>query len=186
MALREGDEAAFASLMDAYSSAMLRVAAAHVPSRAVAEEVVQETWLAVIRGLDRFEGRSSLRTWIFAILRNVASTRGGRERRMVPVGSLAGDGGARFEVDGHWRLAPTSWATPDDAAVSAELRERVGAAIEALPPGQRAVVSLRDVEGWSAADTCVALGLSDGNMRVLLHRARTKLRAVLERYHADL
>jgi RNA polymerase sigma-70 factor (ECF subfamily) len=162
------------------------VAATHVPSRAVAEEVVQETWLAVIRGLDRFEGRSSLKTWIFRILSNIASTRGLRERRTTPFCSLAGDGADQFEPNGHWRVAPTPWEAPADAAVSAEIRELVWAAIEALPASQRAVVALRDVEGWSAADTCAALGLSDGNMRVLLHRARTRLRAALDRYHADL
>jgi RNA polymerase sigma-70 factor (ECF subfamily) len=196
-ALREGDEAVFARLMQTYNSALLRVAATHVSSRAVAEEVVQETWLAVIRGLERFEGRSSLKTWIFKILTKIASTQGAREHRTVPFCSLDGDDGRPFDADrffpddngrlgGHWRPAPTRWETPADAIVSGEIREVVAGAIEALPASQRAVISLRDVEGWPAADTCAALGLSDGNQRILLHRARTKVRAVLERYYADL
>jgi RNA polymerase sigma-70 factor, ECF subfamily len=156
-ALRKGEEDAFAELLDSYSSALLRVASTYVRSRAVAEEVVQETWIAVIRGIDRFEGRSSLRTWIFRICANVAARHGGRER---------------FD--------------PEERLVTGETRAVLASAIEALPPAQRRVISLRDVEGWSAAETCDALGLSESNQRVLLHRARAKVCAALERHGADL
>jgi RNA polymerase sigma-70 factor, ECF subfamily len=193
-ALQAGDEEAFAGLLDTYNSAMLRVAASHVTSRAVAEEVVQETWLGVIRGLDRFEGRSSLKTWIFKILTNVASTRGAREHRTLPFSSIADGDGRPFDADrffpddherfaGHWALGPTPWETPEESLVSSEAHEVIMSAIQELPPAQRMVIALRDVEGWPAAEICEALGLSDGNQRVLLHRARTQVRAALERYH---
>jgi RNA polymerase sigma-70 factor, ECF subfamily len=195
--LKAGDERAFASLVDEHSSALLRVARAHVSSRAVAEEVVQETWLAVIKGLDRFEGRSSLKTWIFSILTNTAKTRGQRERRSVPFSSLNGgdsepDGSAvdadRFfppdhgRYPGHWSLGPAAWPTPEEGLVSGETREVILEAIEQLPKAQRTVVTLRDVEGWPPEEVCDALGVSEGNQRVLLHRGRTKVRAALERY----
>jgi RNA polymerase sigma-70 factor (ECF subfamily) len=193
-ALRNGDERAFRELMEAYDSALLRVAMVHVGSRAIAEEVVQETWLGVVRGLDRFEGRSSLKTWIFRILGNIASTRGAREARSLPFSSLGGDGAERLDPErflgaadgglaGHWALAPSPWPTPEEGLLAGETGEVIGSAIEGLPPAQRAVVALRDVEGWSATEVCEALGLSEGNQRVLLHRGRTKLRAALERYH---
>jgi RNA polymerase sigma-70 factor (ECF subfamily) len=185
-ALRQGDEAVLARLMDTYDSALLRVATTHTGSRAAAEEVVQETWLAVIRRLDGFEGRSSLKTWIFTILTNIAARRGERERRTVPFCSLAGEDGRAFDPTGHWTAPPRAWDAPADAALSVEVRELLTSAIAALPPTQRAVISLRDVEGWSAADTCAALGLGAANQRALLHRARAKLRTVLERYQADL
>jgi RNA polymerase sigma-70 factor, ECF subfamily len=193
-ALRRGDERAFATLMDAYSSSLIRVAMGYVPTRAVAEEVVQETWLGVLQGIDRFEGRSSLKTWIFRILTNTATTRGARERRTVPFCSLTDDDGAPLDPDrffgadhdrypGHWELGPTPWETPEEGLLSGEAREVILSAIEELPPAQRAVISLRDVEGWPSAEVCDALELSEGNQRVLLHRARTKVRAALERYH---
>jgi RNA polymerase sigma-70 factor, ECF subfamily len=193
-ALRSGDERAFQELMEAHDSALLRVAMTHVGSRALAEEVVQETWLAVIRGLDGFEGRSSLRTWIFRILCNVASKRGAREARTLPFSALGGDGAERFDPDrflgaergrlgGHWALAPRRWPTPEEGLLAGETSDVIASAIERLPPAQRAVVALRDVEGWSAAETCEALGLAEGNQRVLLHRGRTTLRQALERYH---
>jgi RNA polymerase sigma-70 factor, ECF subfamily len=191
-ALRSGDERAFRELTEAHHSALLRVAMARVGSRAVAEEVVQETWLAVIRGLDGFEGRSSLKTWIFRILGNVASKRGAREARTLPFSALGGAGpvaadrflGAdRRGLAGHWALAPRRWPTPEEGLLADETGEVITEAIERLPPAQRAVVALRDVEGWSAAETCEALGLGEGNQRVLLHRGRTTLRQALERYH---
>jgi RNA polymerase sigma-70 factor, ECF subfamily len=193
--LRAGDENAFASLVDEYSSSLLGVAMGYVGSRAVAEEVVQETWLAVINGLDRFEGRSSLKTWIFKILTNTASTRGQRERRIVPFSSV---GGEHEDEDGvnpdrffsadhsrypnHWSAGPTAWETPEDGLLAGETRDIMLDAIEELPPAQRAVVTLRDVEGWPAEEVCDALDLSEGNQRVLLHRGRTKVRLALERY----
>ena len=192
--LKAGDERAFARLLDEYSSALLRVAMAHVSSRAVAEEVVQETWLGVINGIDRFEGRSSLKTWIFRILTNTANTRGSRERRMVPFSALAPaddepsvDSDRFFPADharypDHWAIGPTAWETPEDGLLSGETREVILRAIDELPEAQRTVVALRDVQGWSPEDVCEALELSDGNQRVLLHRGRTKIRAALESY----
>jgi RNA polymerase sigma-70 factor (ECF subfamily) len=193
--LKAGDERAFASLVDDYSSALLGVAIGYVGSRAVAEEVVQETWLGVINGIARFEGRSSLKTWIFKILTNTASTRGQRERRMVPFASLGGghedddavDPDRFFPPDhprypNHWSVGPTAWETPEEGLLSGETRGVILEAIEALPPSQRAVVTLRDVEGWPPEDVCDALELSEGNQRVLLHRGRSKIRMALERY----
>jgi RNA polymerase sigma-70 factor (ECF subfamily) len=196
-ALRNGDETAFRTLIDAYSAPLLRVAMTYVPSRAVAEEVVQETWIAVIRGLDRFEGRSSLRTWVFRILTNIAMTRGARERRTVPFRSLAtteAEEGPSVDPDRflpadherypeHWALGPTRWETPEEGLLSGETREVITAAIDDLPPAQRTVISLRDVEGWPSHEVCEVLGVSEANQRVLLHRARTKVRAALERYY---
>jgi RNA polymerase sigma-70 factor (ECF subfamily) len=193
-ALKRGDEDAFAELIDAHNSSLLRVAMGYVSSRAVADEVVQETWLGVIRGLDRFEGRSSLKTWIFRILTNTAATRGARESRIVPFSSLVDDDGEPLDPDrffpsdherlaGHWALGPTPWKTPEEGLLSAETRAVMMSAIEDLPPAQRTVISLRDIEGWSPEEVCDALEMSEGNQRVLLHRARTKVRAALERYH---
>ena len=197
-ALKRGDEAAFKLLIDTYSPSLLRVARAYVGSRAVAEEVVQETWLGVLRGLERFEGRSSLKTWIFRILTNVASTRAGRERRSVPFSSLADREAAEGEtaVDPerflpadhdrwphHWALGPTTWQTPEEGLLSAETRELIMAAIEELPAAQRTVISLRDIEGWPSEEVCSTLEISEGNQRVLLHRARAKVRNALEGYY---
>ena len=169
----------------------------HVGSRAVAEEVVQETWLAVLRGVDRFEGRSSLKTWMFMILTNIASNRGARERRTVPFSSLARADGddARSSVDPdrffpadhdrwphHWALGPTRWETPEEGLLTGETRRLILRAIEQLPAAQRAVITLRDIEGWPSHEVCAALCVSEGNQRVLLHRARTRVRTALERY----
>ncbi len=194
--LKAGDELAFARLLDEYSSALFRVAMAHVGTRSVAEEVVQETWLGVINAIDRFEGRSSLKTWIFRILTNIANTRGPRERRMVPFSALGpADDDDEPSVDpdrffppdharypDHWALGPTAWKTPEEGLLSGETREVILRAIDQLPDAQRTVVTLRDVQGWSPEEVCDALQLSDGNQRVLLHRARTKVRAALESY----
>jgi RNA polymerase sigma-70 factor, ECF subfamily len=193
-ALRDGDEEAFAELVDRLGPSMLRLARAYVPSPAVAEEVVQEAWLAVLTGLDRFEGRSSLKTWIFRILANKAKTRAQREGRSVPLSSLGDDepavGPERF-VDtgvpgrGPWATPPISVErVPDERLLAREARERIAAAIAALPPAQRAVITLRDVDGLSADEVCDVLGVSEGNQRVLLHRARSKVRAEFERYIA--
>jgi RNA polymerase sigma-70 factor, ECF subfamily len=193
--LRQGEEAAFATLVASYSSALLRLAMTFVPSRAVAEEVVQETWLGVIKGLDRFEGRSSLKTWIFRILTNTARTRGMRERRSVPFSSLAAaeaDEGPVVDPDrflpqdhrfpGGWALAPMPWPTPEEGLLADETREVVLAAVEELRPAQRTVITLRDLEGWPSEEVCEALEISEGNQRVLLHRARSRVRAALERH----
>ena len=193
--LRRGDERAFTALVDAYTSSLLHVAQGFVRTHAVAEEVVQETWLAVLSGIDRFEGRSSLRTWIFRILTNKAKTRGEREARSVPFSTLEGDEGEPVVPEDRFRPAEDRWAghwaspprpvPPEARLLSAELRGRLEDALAALPPAQRIVVSLRDVEGWDAAEVCEALGLSEGNQRVLLHRGRSKLRAALEQYVED-
>jgi RNA polymerase sigma-70 factor (ECF subfamily) len=194
-ALQARDEAAYLELVRGYHASLLRVAQIYVPSRAVAEEVIQETWLGVLRGIDRFEGRSSLKTWVFRILTNVARTRATREGRHIPFSALDRPGRvpeAAVEADrflapddpkwpGGWAVAPASWS-PDDRLVAKETRDVVAAAIERLPPNQRAVISLRDVEGWGAEEVCNVLGLSESNQRVLLHRARSKVRAELERY----
>ena len=196
-ALRRGDEAAFAALVTRYQAPMLRVATSHVPSRAIAEEVVQDTWLAVLRGIDRFEGRSSLKTWIFRILVNRAITRSQKERRSVPVSALADEGDeggpavdpSHFLDDdhprwpGHWAASPGDWSTvPEERLLGRETRAVIAEAIRALPPRQQQVVSLRDVEGWSAAEVADALELSEANQRVLLHRGRAKVREALAAY----
>jgi RNA polymerase sigma-70 factor (ECF subfamily) len=190
-ALRDGDEEAFAELVDSLGPSLLRLARAFVSSRAVAEEVVQETWLAVLTSIDRFEGRSSLKTWIYRILTNKAKTRAQREGRTVPFSSLGGDDepavdpdrfqprGAQYE--GHWASPPRSLdGVPEERLLGREARERIDAAIATLPPAQRIVITLRDVEGLSADEACRMLELSEGNQRVLLHRARSRIRAVIE------
>jgi RNA polymerase sigma-70 factor (ECF subfamily) len=158
----------------------------YVSSRAVAEEVVQEAWVAVLNGIDRFEGRSSLKTWIFRILTNIAKTRGQREGRSIPLSSLAPDDEHsvdpdRFAENGHWASPPRSWA-PEDRLLADETMGVVEAAIAELPPNQAIVISMRDVEGFSAEEACNALDISETNQRVLLHRARSKVRQALEDY----
>src|ERR671919_967824 len=192
--LRAGDEAAFAVLVERYSASLRRVATAIVGTRAVAEEVVQETWLAVLAGVDRFEGRSSLKTWLYRILVNKAKTRGVREARTVAFSALAVEGDERAvpeerfrgpdnQWEGHWASPPRSLDTvPEHRLLAREARERIAEALETLPDSQRVVVTLRDVAGWDAEEVCGTLGLSEGNQRVLLHRGRAKLRAALERY----
>jgi RNA polymerase sigma-70 factor (ECF subfamily) len=165
-----------------------------VPSRAIAEEVVQETWLRVLGALDRFEGRSSLKTWVFRILTNTAKTRAQREGRVIPFSSLQDPGRVqeaavdadRFLPDDHphhpggWSSPPT--ALPEEQLLAAETRARIAAAIEELPANQRAVITLRDVQGWDSAEVCNALDITEVNQRVLLHRARAKVRNALEGY----
>ncbi len=194
-ALRMGDEAAFSFLLDAYYGSLLRLAMAYVPSRAVAEEVVQETWLGVLESLPRFEGRSSLKTWMFRILTNRAKTRGKRESRYESLDS--GDGRSESDDEswrdperfrpsgalaGHWLTPPSMWdeETPERLLLSKESRAIIEQAIQALPSVQRQVITLRDVEGIDSKDVCNFLDISETNQRVLLHRARTRVRKTIE------
>jgi RNA polymerase sigma-70 factor (ECF subfamily) len=194
-ALRRGDPDAYARLVDELTPALLRLAMAHVPSRAVAEEVVQDTWVGVINGIDRFEGRSALRTWIFGIMLNIARTRGKREKRTLPFSSFrrrAEEGsdepavdpdrfqGRRDDQPGAWASPPAAWQEPERKLATNEARRVMLEAIAALPPRQRDVIVLRDVQGYSAEDARNALDISQTNQRVLLHRARSKVRAALE------
>jgi RNA polymerase sigma-70 factor (ECF subfamily) len=191
-ALLAGDEAAFVELTRRYHSALLRLAMVYVRNRAVAEEVVQETWLGVLRGIDRFERRSSLKTWIFRILTNRAKTRAERERRSVPFSALANEesSGAetavapeRFDASGAWSPPPAPWEDiPEDHLLSTETLTKIGEAIDGLPEAQRTVITLRDVQGLSSDDVRNVLEISETNQRVLLHRARSKVRRALEQY----
>ncbi|HET7015748.1 MAG TPA: sigma-70 family RNA polymerase sigma factor [Streptosporangiaceae bacterium] len=185
--LRAGDEESFVTLVRRHHDVMLRVASSFVPSRQVAEEVVQETWVAVLRGIDAFEGRSSLRTWIFKILVNRARTAGSRERRSLPMG-MVGNGGLAepdaaptlFDENGGWLSPPEHWPDEADDRFQAEkLAEVIRSAIDDLPERQRRVVTLRDIEGLSGAEVCDILQISAANQRVLLHRARGRLRQVV-------
>jgi RNA polymerase sigma-70 factor (ECF subfamily) len=180
--LRAGDEQAFVVLVRRHHAAMLRLAACYVPSMEVAEEVVQDTWLGALRGIAGFEGRSSVRTWLFRILVNRARTAGRRERRSVAVGDFepAVDP-SRFDATGHWAVPPEHWVEEaDDRLDAAKLAGRLRSAIDALPARQREVVTLRDVEGLSGEEVCSVLDISEANQRVLLHRGRSRLRQVLE------
>jgi RNA polymerase sigma-70 factor (ECF subfamily) len=197
-ALRMGDEAAFMSLIEQYHMPLLRLALLYVPDRALAEEVVQETWIGVLQGIHRFEGRSSLKTWIFHILMNRARTHAQREGRSVPFSSLhdfeneAQDGPGDADrllptdqpgVPGHWVSFPTSGeAVPEDHLLSQETRGRIEQAVQALPATQREVITLHDIEGCSSEEIRNLLGISAVNQRVLLHRARTQVRRALEQY----
>jgi RNA polymerase sigma-70 factor (ECF subfamily) len=189
--LRMGDEEAFMDLIEELNPSLLRVARMYVPTTALAEDVVQETWLAVFNSIDRFEGRSSLKTWIFRILTNIAKTRGERERRSVPFSTFdTEDGGfepaverSRFTGTGHWAVLPRAW--PEDRLLASETLSVIERAIAQLPPSQQAVITLRDVDGWSAEEVRNALDLSETNQRVLLHRARSKVRRTLEQYLSE-
>ncbi len=197
--LRSCDEVAFAWLIDTYSAALLRLAVTFVQDAAVAEEVVQETWMAVVTGIGRFESRSSLKTWLFKILTNKAKTRALREKRTIPFSEFEVDNSDEPAVEAerflpashsqwphHWATPPQPWSMgPEGTALDRETMAVVRRALEDLPRAQRVVVALRDVHGWPAADVCAALDLSDANQRVLLHRGRSRLRAVLERYFSD-
>ena len=192
--LRAGDERAFEALVLKHHRTMLAVARQYVSTRAVAEEVVQEAWLGVIKGIDRFEGRSSLSTWILRILVNIAKTRGVRESRSVPYAALAGpDDEVSVEADrfrgpndqytGGWWAFPDDWSKlPEQALLQRETLKVVTDAIEALPPLQRSVIAMRDIQGCGPEDVCSVLEISGGNQRVLLHRARSRVRAALEKH----
>jgi RNA polymerase sigma-70 factor, ECF subfamily len=180
--LRAGDEQAFVVLVGKYRDSMLRLAGGFVPSRAVAEEVVQDTWVGVLRGLAGFEGRSSVRTWLFTILVNRARSAGTRERRSVAVediGPVVDQ--SRFDAAGGWADPPEAWAErADDRLLAAKMAGRVRTAVDDLPARQREVVTLRDIEGMTSEEVCAVLAISDANQRVLLHRGRSKLRQILE------
>jgi RNA polymerase sigma-70 factor (ECF subfamily) len=197
-ALRSGDETAFTWLLDRYHAPLHRTARMYVATDAQADEVVQETWMAVLRGIDRFEQRSSLKTWLYRILMNIARTHGVRESRTVPFSSAAGamaDGAEpTFDPDrfrppddpdwpGHWATLPLDWEhQPESRLLAGETLTLVAAIIATLPPAQREVLTLRDVEGWTSVEVCNALGLTETNQRVLLHRGRAKVRRALETY----
>ncbi|MCM2422626.1 RNA polymerase sigma factor [Streptomyces sp. RKAG293] len=196
--LQAGDEEAFGLVLDAWSAGMARLAMSFVSTRATAEEVVQETWLAVIRGIDGFEGRSMLKTWVYRILVNIARTRGAQEHRTVPFTSLLpeDEGPAvdpsRFQAADdphprHWTSSgkPKPWETPEGHALRGEARVVITAALAELPARLRTVITLRDVEGYDSQEVCTLLGISPGNQRVLLHRARAAVRARLEEYFAS-
>lgn len=192
--LRDGDERAFEQIVASFYPAMIAVARGYVRSRAVADEVVQEAWLGVLRGLDRFEGRASLRTWVLQIVANIARTRAVREARSVPFSSFEAEAGEalvepeRFRgpddpYPGHWKSYPTDWqALPEQQLLARETLEVVDRAIEELPEAQRIVITLRDVTGCSSEEVCEILDISEGNQRVLLHRARARVRAKLEKH----
>ena len=197
-ALIAGDEAAFVVLVDRYHASMIRVASRFVPSPAVAEEVVQETWVGLLRGIDGFGGRSSLKTWLFTILLNQARRRGAAEHRTVPFSALAA--GSRRDDDGpavdperffppghpdagHWISELSDWApSAEDAILGEEVDTLIRTSIDALPESIRLVVILRDLEGWTAQEVCNVLGISDTNQRVRLHRGRSGVRTALEDY----
>ncbi|SRR6266496_2150197 len=192
-ALRHGDESAFSRLVELHHASMIRVARLYVGTLAAAEEVAQEAWLGVLQGLARFEGRCTLKAWIFSIVANCAKSRGARDKRTIPLSSLAQEdnGGASVEPDrflddghprwpGHWSQPPEAW--DQDELVSRETLDAIGSAMEKLPPMQRAVMTMRDVEGLGSDEACQVLGISEANQRVLLHRARSKVRKALESY----
>jgi RNA polymerase sigma-70 factor (ECF subfamily) len=193
--LRAGDEQAFEALVDSYHGTMIAVALNYVKTRDVAEEVVQDAWVGVLNGLDRFEGRSSLKTWIMRVLVNTALTRGGREARSVPFSSLAPADRDEPAVDperfrppgeafaGHWNGYPSDWTSlPEAGLLGRETLDVARRAIAELPDSQRTVIAMRDIAGCSADEVCDALDLSAGNQRVILHRARSRVRAALERH----
>jgi RNA polymerase sigma-70 factor (ECF subfamily) len=200
-ALRAGDEAAFGWLLDRYHAPLHRTARMYVATDAQADEVVQETWLAVLRGIDRFEARSSLKTWLYRVLMNIARTKGVREARALPFSSaaraLTDDADPTFPADrfrppddpewpGHWASFPLDWEhEPEARLLASETLSLVAAALEQLPPAQREVVTLRDVNGWSSAEVCDALGVSESNQRVLLHRGRARIRSALADYFEE-
>src|SRR2546423_13129236 len=196
-ALRTGDETAFVALVDRYHASLVRLARMYVRQPSVAEEVAQETWLAVLNGIDRFEGRSTLKTWLFRILTNRAKTRGERESRSVPFSSIGDPDEPAVDPDsfrpdgdqypGGWKEFPTPWeGDPEERLLAGEARALILDAIEQLPANQRAVITLRDIEGFDADDVCNVLELSDTNQRVLLHRARSKVRRALEQYLGEV
>jgi len=193
--LRQRDEAMFAALIDAWSPGMLRAARAFVADEHTAQDVVQETWIGVLRGIAKFEERSSVRTWAYRILLNRARTRGARDARTIPAGSLMptreDEGptvaphrfrGADDPYPGHWRSHPPAWPSPEDRVVAGETRRQLAGALAGLPARQRIVVTLRDMQGYTSDEVCDLLQLTAANQRVLLHRGRAALRAALETY----
>lgn len=182
--LRAGDEAAFVALAGRHQATMLRLAATFAPSAAVAEEAVQDTWVAVLRGIDGFDGRASFRTWLLAILVNRAKSAGMSEARSLPIG----DAGpavdrSRFDAGGAWASPPRHWVEEsEDRLMARGLRQRLELALNRLPSRQRAIVVLRDIDGLSSEQVCEVLGISAGNQRVLLHRARGRLREAVEEF----
>jgi len=195
-ALRTGDEAAFAWMLERYDAPLRRMARNFVPTTAIADEVVQDTWLAVIEGIDRFEQRSSLKTWLYRILLNIARTHGAKEQRTIPfaTNTIVDDEPAvdphrfrRFALKGRgtWAQPPQPWSEPERSALDAESRSFIEHAVDRLPPDQREVLTMRDLLDWSAVEVCDALGITDANQRVLLHRGRSKVRATLERHYGE-
>jgi RNA polymerase sigma-70 factor (ECF subfamily) len=192
-ALRAGDEEAFAALVDRYHASMVRVARAYVATKETAEDVVQEAWIGVVQGLNRFEGRSSLKTWMFRIVINRAITRGGKDARSVPFSSIDADEPAVnpscFRDSGRWQgwwVSPDAIGhVPETCLLSKEARAKIDKVIATLPPSQRLVITLRDIQGMTADEACDVLGVSEVNQRVLLHRARSKVRGALEAYVRD-
>jgi RNA polymerase sigma-70 factor, ECF subfamily len=179
--LREGDEAAFVTLVGRYQQPMLRLARSFAPSQAVAEEAVQDTWLGLVRGIERFEGRSSFKTWLFAILVNRARSAGAREPASAPMEALHTVDPARFDAQGQWADPVNGWTDQsEDRLDAAAWAPILRSALDDLPPRQRRVVLLRDVEGLSHDEACAVLGITAGNQRVLLHRGRAQLRAILD------
>lgn len=189
-----GDEAAFVQLVNQYNGSMLRLAMSFVSSKAVASEVVQEAWMGVLSGLGRFEGRSTLKTWIFRILANRAKTRGVREGRTVPFSALGREDDGqplepeRFTSRGRWATPPAPWGvtSPEELLQQKQAMAALVEAIDQLPPSQRTVVTLRDIDGWESTDVCNALDISETNQRVLLHRGRTRIRGALEKHLAGI
>jgi RNA polymerase sigma-70 factor (ECF subfamily) len=179
--LLDGDEDAFVMLVAQYEQPMLRLAESMIFNRAVAEEIVQDTWIGVVRGIDRFEGRSSFKTWLFSILLNRARSAGAHEHSATSIDTLHAVDPIRFDADGHWADPLDAWdEESDDRLDAASLLPALKSALDDLPPRQRQVVLLRDVEGLSCDDACLVLGISVGNQRILLHRGRTRLREILE------
>ena len=197
--LQAGDEAAFVWLLDRYTGSLQRLARSYVATAAVADEAVQETWLAVVTGIDRFEGRSSLKTWVHRILVNIARTKGVREHRSIPFASLGSElgtnepavdpdrfRGASDRHAGQWATPPVPWdEAPEDRLLSRETLAAVQQAVDDLPANQRTVITLRDLQGWPSEDVCNVLEITETNQRVLLHRARSKVRGAIETYFED-
>jgi RNA polymerase sigma-70 factor, ECF subfamily len=193
--LRRKDETMFTVLVDAWTPGLLRAARAFVADQHTAQDVVQETWIGVLRGIEKFRGESSVRTWTYRILINRARTRGVRDARVVPAGLAGDENGPTVSPDrfrgpdeayaGHWRSFPAAWPTPEDGALTGEARRHLASALTQLPVRQRTVVTLRDVDGYSSDEVCELLNISAANQRVLLHRGRAALRAALEDYLAE-
>lgn len=194
--LLAGDEATFMMLVEQNQLSMLRVAQMYVSSHAVAEEVVQEAWIGILKGLPKFEGRSSLRTWMYKIVTNVAKTRGVREGRSLPFSALAGEHddpidpswfqGPDDPLPGGWRTFPDDWrGIPEDRLLGRETLDHISRALDGMPAMQAEVVRLRDVQGWSSGDVCNALDLTETNQRVLLHRGRSRIRRELDAYLSE-